>query len=312
MLAQVAPWRFQPHPEVWLLVAGVLALGYYAWRVIGPAVALRSGEPAFSRRQTALFGVAVALLWFSSDWPLHDIGERYLYSAHMVQHLLMSYVVPPLFLLATPTWFARVLLPENGGVVARAVRTLARPIPAGVIFNLVIILQHSPQVVRLAVESGPMHYAMHLLLFGSALLMWMPICGPLPERQISPPAKMLYLFLQSIVPTVPAAWLTFADGVVYRVYDHGNRLWGIGVISDQQSAGAIMKIVGGMYLWVLIAVIFFRWATREGRNDRAARPIVRTATLPDDLTFDEVADTFEQLGPAPPERPRNIGDPRLN
>ena len=161
-----------------------------------------------------------------------------------------------------------------------------------------------------------MHYSMHLLLFFSALLMWMPVCGPIEERRLYAPTKMLYLFLQSVVPTVPAGFLVFAESPVYKVYDHGPRLWGIGVLSDQQAAGAIMKLVGGFFLWVVITVVFFRWAAIEERKDR--RPtIVRTATpLPDDLTFEKVSDTFERLGPAPtepvPRGPDQMGDPRLN
>ena len=89
------------------------------------------------------------------------------------------------------------------------------------------------------------------------------MCGPFPELRISPPAQMIYLFVTSIVPTVPGAWLTFADGAVYSVYDIPARLWGISVTSDQQVAGVLMKLVGGSYLWVLITVIFFRWAGRE-------------------------------------------------
>ena len=85
------------------------------------------------------------------------------------------------------------------------------------------------------------------------------------------PAQMLYLFVTSIVPTVPGAWLTFADGAVYQVYDIPQRLWGISVTSDQQVAGLIMKLVGGTYLWVLIAGIFFTWAGRHARRRRAGR-----------------------------------------
>ena len=65
--------------------------------------------------------------------------------------------------------------------------------------------------MRLSVQSGPMHYSMHLLLFFSSMLMWMPVCGPIEERRLIAPAKMLYLFVQSIVPTIPAGWLTFAE-----------------------------------------------------------------------------------------------------
>ena len=64
---------------------------------------------------------------------------------------------------------------------------------------------------------------------------------------------MLYLFLMSIVPTVPAGWLTFAEGVVYEAYETDDALWGISPVDDQQAAGAVMKVIGGFYLWTVIA-----------------------------------------------------------
>jgi putative membrane protein len=128
----------------------------------------------------------------------------------------------------------------------------------------------------------------HTTLVTAALLFWIPVCGPLPELRISAPAQMIYLFVASIVPTVPGAWLTFAEGAVYSVYDIPARLWGISVTSDQQVAGLLMKLVGGSYLWVLITIIFFRYAARAERAD-------------DVLTFEEVQEHFEEH-PAPAAR----------
>ena len=307
------PWKFHAHPEVWVLIAGIIAVGVYSVRVIGPKV-VPVGAPIATTRQRASFVSGVLVLWIMSDWPLHDIAETYLYSAHMIQHMLMAFVAAPLFLLATPRWLADLLV-GDGSRVARALLWITRPVAAGVIFNLVTIMLHWPAAVRLSVRSGPTHYSMHLLLFCAALLMWMPICGPIEERRLVAPAKMLYLFLQSIVPTVPAGWLTFAENPVYKVYDHEPRLWGISVLSDQQAAGAIMKIIGGFFLWTVIAVVFFRWASIEERKDRR-RPIVTAPKLPDDLTYERVTDTFDRLGPAQPEPvprgPDQMGDPKLN
>lgn len=318
MLAAVGttpePWNFHSHPAVWVLIAGIIAIGVYSVRVIGPKV-VPQGVPIATAKQRTSFVAGVVLLWAVSDWPLHDIGENYLYSAHMIQHLLMAFIAVPLFLLATPQWLADLLL-ANRNRPTRAVLWLTRPLAAGLIFNAVIVLLHWPVMVKLSVDSGPAHYSMHLLLFSSALLMWMPVCGPITDRRLSPPTKMLYLFLQSVIPTVPASFLVFADNPVYKIYDREPRLWGISVLSDQQAAGAIMKIIGGFFLWTVIAVVFFRWASIEERKDR--RPtVVRAATpLPEDLTFEKVSDTFDGLGPAPtepvPRGPGQMGDPRLN
>ncbi|MDP1807482.1 MAG: cytochrome c oxidase assembly protein, partial [Acidimicrobiales bacterium] len=235
-----------------------------AVRVIGPK-AVPAGTPVVSRRQRGWFIVGIALLWAAADWPIHDIGERYLYLVHMSQHLLLTLVVPPIMLLATPEWLARLVV--GTGRVDRWVHQLARPVPAAVLFNGLVLLSHFTGTVNLASESGLFHYGMHTALVLSAVLLWIPVCGPFPELRISPPAQVVHLFLTSIIPTVPGAWLTFADGAVYRVYDIPDRLWGVSVTSDQQVAGLIMKLVGGTYLWILIAVIFFRWAGTAMRED---------------------------------------------
>jgi putative membrane protein len=251
----VDPWRYQWHPEVWVLVAFLAGAYVYTVRVIGPR-AVGAGNPVVTRGNVYSFVGAMAMLWIASDWPLHDLSEEYLYSAHMLQHMMLSYFLPPLALMATPTWLMRVLVGD--GRLYRALAWLAKPVVAGVTFNAVIIVTHIPMVVNASVENGPLHYSLHLIVVLCSLLMWMPVVGPLPELHISDIGKCIYLFLQSVVPTIPAAWLTFADGVVYQAYDTPVRVWGIDITMDQQLAGAIMKTGGGLYLWSIVVYIFFR------------------------------------------------------
>ena len=92
-----------------MLVGALAGLYIYAARVIGPKV-VPAGTPPVTRRQWLAFAAAIALLWFASDWPVHDIGEQYLFFVHMSQHLLLTLVMPPLFLLATPRWLADLVL----------------------------------------------------------------------------------------------------------------------------------------------------------------------------------------------------------
>src|SRR2546425_487802 len=82
-----------------------------------------------------------------------------------------------------------------------------------------------------SVQSAPLHFSLHLLIFGTALVMWMPVCGPLPELRLSLPGQMFYLFCQSIIPTIPSAWLIFAEKPLYSAYDTPNRLWGIDAVN---------------------------------------------------------------------------------
>ncbi|MGH9245545.1 MAG: cytochrome c oxidase assembly protein [Acidimicrobiales bacterium] len=307
----VLGWR--PHPEVWVVVAALVGLGMYAVRVVGPKV-VPGGAPIVTRRHKVCFALGVAVVWVAADWPTHDVGEQYLYAVHMVQHLLLTFVAPPLFLLATPTWLARLVV-GDGWFGGRVLRTLVAPVVAGVLFNGAIVLTHWPVLVDLAVEQGAVHYLLHLMLVGAAVLMWMPVCGPIPEYRLSPPGQMVYLFLMSIIPTVPAAWLTFAEGVVYEAYDRPDRLLGISVTDDQQMAGFIMKLLGGGFLWGIIIFLFFRWAGEQEREERATRHVVTTrprppvdeaaevatATEAELLTWDEVEGELERLGPGPKE-----------
>ena len=288
-------WRWQPHPEVWLLVGGVTVLAIYALRVVGPKV-VRAGAPVIRRSQLAWLALGVALLWFASDWPMHDIAEEYLFSVHMTQHMLLTFVIPPVFLLATPEWLARLVLGHGGA--KRAFYRLARPVPAAIAFNALQLLTHWPGVVNTSVDNALVHYVVHAALVATAFLLWIPVCGPLPELRISYPAQMLYLFVTSIVPTVPAAWLTFAEGSVYSAYDIPERLGDISVTTDQQVAGLIMKLVGGGFLWLIITIRFFQWASKFSDTDRA----VDQAGPAHDLTWADVEREFEQHPPPPEPR----------
>ncbi len=265
----MSPWAWHPHPDVWLLVV-VLGGGYiFALRRLGPRHVPAGDRPATGAQKVA-FGAGLLTLWLGADWPLHDLGEGYLYSVHMAQHLLFTLVAPPLLLLGTPAWLARALLrpPRLFAVVSR----LARPVPALIAFNALIVVTHWPVFVDFTLRSEVSHFAAHAAIFVSALLMWCPVTAPLPElRPLSPPAQMLYLFLTSIVPTVPASFLVFAERPIYRFYETVPRLWGLSAGEDQRIGGLLMKLGGGVLLWAIIAVIFFRWHAEEESNDRSAR-----------------------------------------
>ena len=297
MIAEAAnplldPWRYQAHPELWLLVGFLIGAYIYSVRVIGPQ-AVPSG-PVVTRRNIAAFVAAMTILWLASDWPMHDLAEEYLYSMHMLQHMALSYFVPPLALLALPEWMFRALIGE--GRAYRVVRWFAKPVTAGLLFNVVVMTTHIPGLVNRSASSSPLHYSLHVLVVTSALLMWIPICGPAGEFRIGYGGKMIYLFLMSIVPTVPAGWLTFAEGTVYKHYDQPVRVWGMSVATDQQLAGAIMKLGGSVFLWAIVIFMFFR---RFAANFNAEQSYVRDTTL----TFEEVEQAFEKTPPAPePQR----------
>ena len=262
------------HPDAWALL-GAIELAYL--------FAVRGGRA--TPRQVALFSCGVGVLLLASDWPLHDLAERYLYSAHMVQHMLMTFVAAPLLLLGTPEWLARRVLRRTR--LLRPVRFLGRPVPDLIQFNAILVFSHWPLIVDGTLRDHPLHFVAHAVLLVSALLMWLPIVSPLPEvPQARPPTKMLYLFLQTIVPTVPASFLTFGSTPLYHFYEHVPRLWGLSALNDMQIAGLTMKIVGGFYLWTVIAVIFFRWYYAEERTSGEV------------LYWEDVERELKQLGPS--------------
>jgi putative membrane protein len=305
------PWAFHPHIEVWALVVVLIGAWVYSVRVIGPR-AVPVGQPVVTRRQVVYFVATILMFWIASDWPIHDIGETYLYSAHMLQHMMLSYFLPPLAVLATPEWLLRIIVGK--GRAYRVFRFFTKPVVAGVLFNGVVMVVHIPGVVNASGDNAVLHYSLHLALVGTAVLMWMPVIGPFKELHMGYGGKMVYLFLQSVIPTVPAGWLTFADGVVYKRYNIPVRVWDINVINDQQMAGAFMKVGGTMFMWTIIIYMFFKRFSvgfdeaQTYRRPRGAEPVavddlVATADADGALTYEQVAEVFQRTTPAPePQR----------
>jgi putative membrane protein len=256
---------------VWLLLGTAVVL--YIGTVVSHGRRARAAgsvaRPTSPFQMTAfLFGVAT--LEIAADWPMHDLSERSLYSIHMVQHLMFSMIAPPLLLLGVPAWMARSILRADR--VRRLAYRATRPLLALIVFNAVVVITHWPALVDVTLRNEPAHFAAHFVLFTTAMLVWMPVVSPLPEFPRLPPlARCGFLFLQSIIPTVPASFLTFATHPIYKFYGHVPRLWGLGATEDQRIAGLIMKLGGGFFLWTVIAVVFFKWYADEERTDQRQR-----------------------------------------
>jgi putative membrane protein len=246
---------------VWLLLGLVAAAYAIAVVRVGPRLAAPK-TPVVTPLQVVCFSSGLLALLVASGWPVHDLGEQYLFSVHMVQHLVYSILAAPLLLLGTPTWMARALLSPW---LLRSVRWMTRFFAATIIFNAVVVFTHIPGVVDAGLHNGLLHFLLHVLVFGSALLVWMPLASPLPEvPRLQPLLRMLFLFLQAVVPTIPASFLTFGAHPLYKFYDDVPRLYsGMSALEDMRIAGLIMKIGAGVVLWVVIAIVFFRWYSAE-------------------------------------------------
>lgn len=256
-------WR--PYPDVWLLIVVLVGGYFFLIRRLAPG-RVPPDRPPVTRRQTILYLTGVAFLWIGADWPMHDLSEDHLFTFHMIQHMLFTLVAPGFLLAGIPKWLLRTIL--SPPKLTALARVLTKPLVALLIFNGVVAVTHWPTLVNLSITSEPAHFGLHVVIVFSALIMWWPVIAPLNEfPRLSDPAKMLYLFAQSILPTVPASFLTFADTPLYSAYAALPRLWGVSAVTDQMVAGLIMKIGGGLLLWAVIAVIFFRWHAREERDE---------------------------------------------
>ena len=284
--AGVSGWEWHAHADVWALIAFLGGAYWLALARLGPSQ-VRRNEPVASRRQVTLFCLGLGALWLHADWPIHDIGEHYLFSVHMLQHIGFTLVAAPLLLLGLPVWLVRWLV--RGRAVHFVVSRMARPLAAGVVFNVVTVFTHWPVVVEASVRNHPVHFAVHALVFTSALLMWFPVLNRVPElpRMRSEAARMVYVFLQSVIPTIPASFLTFGEGLLYPFYGEAPRPFAMSAIEDQRLAGALMKVYAGLLLWSVIVVIFFRWYARDQRE--AAEGV---------LTWDEVERELARTEPA--------------
>jgi len=258
---------FEFRIDAWLLVLG-LGMGYrWAWTHVGPRLPGFDGGERSGRWR--LFFAGLAVLAVAVSWPIDTIGDGYLFSIHMVQYLVMSFVAAPLLVAGTPGWMAVALTQPFRRVLQR----LTHPVVTLLLFNGVLVLSHWPALVDLYLRVDAVHFGMHALWVVAAVLFWMPILNRAPHvfRKLSPPLQMVYLFLSSVIPTVPASFLTWAETPLFPAYAAAPRLWGVSAVQDTQAAGAVMKIGGGLFLWGLIVVIFFRWAaTQQNAEPRRA------------------------------------------
>lgn len=259
--------------DVTLLSIGLLA-GYWGLIRRHGAVLGAPGRPAVTRRQVAFFVTGVAVFWLSDGWPLTALADR-MFSFHMIQHVVQAFVIPPLLLLGLPDWMGDVLLRNDR--VRRVVSRLTAPLVAGVLFNVVFLVTHLPDVVALQLHDDLFHAADHLVLIGAGLLMWVPVFSPFPGllRRMHPLGQMLYLFMMTLLPTIPSAFLLFADTPLYPVYASVEQPWSLTLLDDMRIGGLIMKLGGGFLLWGIIAVKYFRWAGESERADREARRLRR-------------------------------------
>jgi cytochrome c oxidase assembly factor CtaG/ferredoxin len=264
----------------------VLALIYFrGWRLLS---AERPHKYTALRLISFASGLTTILIALAS--PI-DALAGFLLEAHMIQHLLLIMVAPPLL------WLGQPVLPLLRGLPRFVFRDLFGPFFSwnelrqtgkAIMHPLIgwcslvaaIIAWHFPRLYELALHSQRWHQAEHACFFWSAMLFWWPVIGVWPSESVWPRWAMIpYLVLADVVNTGLSAVLCFSDHVLYPTYQSVPRLWGISAISDQVTAGAIMWVPGSI-AFLAPAVVLIMQVAESGRSHRIKRAPVARAVIP--------------------------------
>jgi cytochrome c oxidase assembly factor CtaG len=270
-------WRPQPS-----IILGVFAMiAAYLWWT-GPRNRAADGTPIRPVRsgQRVAFIAGSLVFLVALNPPLDDWADSYLLSAHMFQHLLLMFVVAPLWLAGMPDWLLRRMVSPRP--LMQIGYALTRPVAAFVVSNLIITVWHMPFAYDAALHSTPVHIVQHMSFLFAALLAWWPVLGPLPEwPRLTKPMQCLYLFAMTIPGGIVGAFVTLAEPGLYD-YANAPRIWGMNPGTDQEVAGLMMWVLASVIYLVVITVIFFQWAADEDARDRRgrSRPKVSTGDVP--------------------------------
>jgi cytochrome c oxidase assembly factor CtaG len=249
--AAFAPWSVSAPGTLALFLAGSIYLrGWLRLR--------RSIPNVISAWQLAAFMNGMFALWIAFASPLRALSDELL-SIHMVDHVLLMAVAPPLILLGSPfrsfahglpQWFVREALAGflRWSPVRRLGRVLGHPMFCWLAATLALIGWHVPAAFELGMRSGSWHEIEYACFFGTGLLFWWPVIQPWPKVARWRWSIVLYLFFATLPCDALSAFLTFCDRVVYPCYLSANRHFSISPLQDQQSAGALM--------WVCVTFVY--------------------------------------------------------
>lgn len=260
-----AHWHNEPY-----LIGGLILMAWAYAVATGPLRhRVAPGQPYPRGRAWCFYG-SVLLFYLAVGSPLDQIGERFLFSAHMVQHQLLMYPAAVLWVVGLPPWLIdRVIRRAH---LERLGYVVTRPIPAGLIFVLTQSVWHAPALYDWALQNRFVHVLEHVTFFGSAVIYWWPLLSPStlwpPVRY---PVQMLYLLAVVIGMTPLAAFITFTDEILYPTYEFAPRLIdSFDATDDQLMAGVLMKLGGMLVTFVAFAFVFYRWYQQSERTPKPA------------------------------------------
>jgi len=267
--ATVTPLSWSVDPA--LVLTGVLGALYAlgARRTVTPARA--RGD---QRRRSAYFYTALVVIVVALNSPLDKLSEQ-LFWAHMIQHVLLIAVAPPLLVLARPwsrLWrgltldsrrtLARAFTARATGIRVRgAASALAQPLPSFIAFSVVLLAWHVPSLFDATLRSAPLHALEHMLFFSTALLLWKhAIHSPPLRAPLSEPWRAAYVVGAMIVTWALAVVLALEPRALYAPYVHeASRPGGISALADQQLAAGVMWVPGSISFLIVLFAQVHRW-----------------------------------------------------
>lgn len=246
-------WHNEP-----ILIGGLVFLGWLYTILTGPYRVRLAPEAPYPRGHAVRFYSALIVFYLAVGSPLDQLGERFLLSAHMLQHQLIIYPAAVLFLLGLPDWLVRPVTSRPG--LRPLLRVLTHPVLCGLVYTGVITGWHIPLLYDLALQNRPVHILEHFTMFGAALFYWWPILSPAREYPPIPYGwQMLYVPAVVIGMTPVFAYITFSQDVLYPTYEYAPRITSLTPGADQLLAGSMMKLVGMAVAMITFGVSFYRW-----------------------------------------------------
>jgi putative membrane protein len=225
-----------------------------------------------TRQQWTRYVGAIALVFFSLQGPLHELSDSYLFSGHMVQHLLITLLFPQWFIGGIPGWMWRPLV-ERPWAAALG-RAWTHPVAAVLFWTFCLYLWHVPAMYDWALRDHDVHIVEHLMFMAGAVVMWWPACSVIDEvPRLTPGLRMIYLFLLTVPMKALGALITMSDYLIYEFYSTQPRVFGLDPMVDQRLGGLIMWLPGGLVFWFVIAVTFFRTYYRQFAAERTGTPL---------------------------------------
>lgn len=279
-IAEVLRDGWTADPATLLPVA--IATGWYAF---GVARAMKEGRAAaLSPGGTIAFAGGIAVVLLALQSPIDVVSED-LFSVHMVQHLLLMLVAPPLFVCSDCLlMFLRALAPRERKLVARVwvsakigrgYHFIMHPIPVWLLTCGTFVFWHAPGPYQWAIENNAIHILEHLSFFATSLMFWtlvLPIHNRRPRLDHG--AALLLVIATAVLSGLPGALMIFAPRPLYPAHAAGAARWGLTLMEDQQLAGLLMWIPAGTVYVAAAAWIFLEWL--RAAEARASRSLGRS------------------------------------